>query len=120
MTTIKASCPHCGDVKLVPSQVYLVICSIPSWSYYAFTCANCQEEVQKAAEPDVIQLLLSGGVRAESWVVPIEVLETHDGPPLCYDDVLDFALWLEGVDLLAAAAVVYRHGRHSAASETAG
>jgi hypothetical protein len=119
MTTIKASCPRCGDLKLLPSQVHLVLCSIPSWSYYAFTCTNCQDDVHKVAEPDVISLLLAGGVRAEPWIVPVEVLETHDGPPLTYDDVLDFALWLEGADLLAAAAAVHRHGRHRAAPETA-
>jgi predicted nucleic-acid-binding Zn-ribbon protein len=119
VTTIKASCPHCGDVELVPAQVSLVICTVPHWSYYTFSCARCQHEVHKSAEPDVVQLLLSGGVRAETWVVPAEVLETHDGPPLGYDDVLDFALWLDTADLLAAAAAVHRHGRHRATPETA-
>ena len=38
MTTIKASCPSCGDVELTPQQVRLVVCSVKSWSYYAFTC----------------------------------------------------------------------------------
>ena len=94
MTTIKASCPSCGDVELTPAQVRLVVCSVKSWSYYAFTCTTCQEEVRKPAGRDVVALLISGGVVAEPWSVPAEALEQHDGPALTYDDVLDFALWL--------------------------
>ena len=68
MTTIKTSCPVCGDVELKPAQMRLVVC----------------------------------GVVAEHWVIPAEALEEHDGVPITYDDVLDFALGLDRVDLLAA------------------
>ena len=104
MTTIKASCPSCGDVELTPQQVRLVVCSVKSWSYYAFTCTTCQDEVRKPAGRDVVALLISGGVVAEPWNVPAEALEEHAGEALSYDDVLDFALWLEQADMLAAAA----------------
>ena len=53
---------------------------------------------------------------AEPWAVPAEVLERHDGPALGYDDVLDFALWLDRADLVAAAAAP-RHGRHAAGDD---
>lgn len=113
MTTIKASCPSCGDVELTPTQVRLVVCSVKSWSYYAFTCPTCQEEIRKPAGRDVVALLISGGVVAEPWSVPAEALEHHEGPVLTYDDVLDFALWLNSADLLAAAAAAGgpRHAR---------
>jgi len=104
MTTIKASCPSCGDVELTPAQVRLVVCSVKAWSYYAFICTQCMEEVRKPAGRDVVALLISGGVIAEPWSVPAEVLEEHSGPVLCYDDVLDFALCLDTADLVAAAA----------------
>jgi hypothetical protein len=104
MTTIKASCPTCGDVELTAHQVRLVVCSVRAWSYYAFACASCLEEVRKPAGRDVVALLISGGVLAEPWSVPAEALERHDGPALDYDDVLDFALWLDRADLVAAAA----------------
>jgi len=90
MTTIKASCPSCGDVELTPQQVRLVVCSVKSWSYYAFTCTTCQDEVRKPAGRDVVALLISGGVVAEPWNVPAEALEEHSGAALSYDDVLDF------------------------------
>ena len=80
MTTIKASCPTCGDVELTAHQVRLVVCSVRSWSYYAFSCASCLEEVRKPAGRDVVALLISGGVLAEPWAVPAEALERTTGP----------------------------------------
>lgn len=104
MTTIKASCPSCGDVQLGPEQVRLVVCTVKDWSYYAFTCTTCREEVRKPAGDDVVKLLKTGGVVAEAWSVPAEVLEERAGPPVAWDDVLDFALWLDQADHVAAAA----------------
>ncbi|MFP5346529.1 MAG: hypothetical protein ACLGIA_05835 [Actinomycetes bacterium] len=112
MTTIKASCPSCGDVDLTPAQVRLVVCSVESWSYYSFTCGRCQDEVRKPAVRQVVDLLRSGGVHAESWVVPAEALEEHEGPTLTLDDLLDLVLALQRVDVLSAvAAAGARHRR---------
>ena len=74
MTTIKASCPSCGEVELTP------------------------------ADDHVVSLLVSGGVPATVWDVPAEALEPHSGSALTYDDLLDFALHLERIDLLAPVA----------------
>jgi hypothetical protein len=101
MTTIKASCPVCGDVELTPAQMRLVVCSRPEWSYYAFLCTRCQDEVRKPADSEVVALLISGGVAAEEWDIPAEALEEKAGPAISYDDVLDFLLALEQVDRLA-------------------
>lgn len=104
MTTIKASCPTCGEVELTPADVSLMVCSHAPLSYYAFTCTTCREEVRKPADDHVVSLLVSGGVPAQVWDVPGEVLEVKPGPRLSYDDLLDFALRLAATDLLAAAA----------------
>ncbi len=102
MTTIKTSCPVCGDVELTPAQMRLVVCTRSDWSFYAFQCDTCQDEIRKPADDEVGTLLVSGGVVAEQWVIPAEALEDHEGPVIAYDDVLDFALQLDRVDLLAA------------------
>ncbi len=104
MTTIKASCPTCGEVELTPADVSLMVCSHAPLSYYAFTCTTCLEVVKKPADDHVVSLLVSGGVPATVWEVPAEALEVHEGPQLSYDDLLDFALQLGTSDLLAAAA----------------
>lgn len=103
MTTIKASCPVCGDVELTPEQVRLVVCTVESLSYYAFACTTCHDEVRKPADGEVVALLVSGGVVAQRWRIPSEALEEHDGAPITYDDVLDFVLSLHSLDCLAAA-----------------
>ena len=104
MTTIKASCPTCGEVELTPADVSLMVCSHAPLSYYAFDCPTCADEVRKPADEHVVSLLVSGGVPASVWDLPGEALEVHDGPRLSYDDLLDFALQLGTTDLLAAAA----------------
>jgi len=104
MTTIKASCPTCGEVELTPADVSLMVCSHAPLSYYAFCCPTCSEEVRKPADDHVVSLLVSGGVPATVWDVPAEVLEPRTGPALTYDDLLDLALQLEAHDLLAPVA----------------
>jgi hypothetical protein len=102
MTTIKTSCPVCGDVELTPEQMRLVVCSRSEWSFYAFRCDTCKDEIRKPADEEVVTLLVSGGVAAEQWVIPAEALEEHQGGAITYDDVLDFALSLDRIDLLAS------------------
>ncbi len=104
MTTIKASCPACGEVELTSKDVTLMVCSYAPQSYYTFTCPKCADQVRKPADDHVVSLLMSGGVRAEVWELPAEALEAKAGPALTYDDLLDFALQLGSCDLVAAAA----------------
>ena len=74
MTTIKASCPTCGEVELTPADVSLMVCSHAALSYYAFTCLTCLDEVRKPADDHVVSLLVSGGVPAQVWELPGEAL----------------------------------------------
>src|SRR3954465_15157220 len=102
MTTIKASCPTCGEVEMTSNDVMLMVCNHAPLSYYAFDCPSCADEVRKPADDHVISLLMSGGVRAQVWEVPAEALEPKAGPTIDYDDLLDFALLLSSDDHLAA------------------
>jgi len=104
MTTIKASCPDCGEVELTPADVSLMVCSTASLSYYAFDCHTCARQVRKPADDHVVSLLISGGVPATVWDLPAEALEAKTGPALSYDDLLDLALHLGTTDLLAEVA----------------
>jgi predicted RNA-binding Zn-ribbon protein involved in translation (DUF1610 family) len=101
VTTIKASCPACGEVELTSSDVTLMVCSYAPQSYYTFVCPKCTAEVRKPADDHVVSLLVSGGVPAQVWDLPAEVLEVKAGPALTYDDLLDFALHLGSTDFLA-------------------
>lgn len=94
MTTIKATCPRCGEVELTPAEIRLAVCTNAPLSSYGFTCLGCRDEVDKPADEHIVALLTSGGVLARSWSVPAEALETRPGARLTYDDLLDFALRL--------------------------
>lgn len=110
MTTIKASCPTCGECELTPADVSLMVCSHAPMSYYSFHCPTCTEQIRKPADDHVVSLLVSGGIRPVVWEVPGEALEPKVGPQLTYDDLLDFALQLGCSDLLAGLAVAPLRG----------
>jgi hypothetical protein len=95
VTTIKATCPRCGEVELTPNDIELRVCTHAPASYYVFGCPTCSTDIQKPADDRVIQLLISGGVRAIVWELPEEILEPRNGPSLTHDDLLDFHLLLE-------------------------
>lgn len=99
MTTIKATCPVCGDVDLTPNDVRLTVAESAGWATYTFECSECHDSIEKPADEEVVALLSSAGVAIDR--VPAEALEGHAGPAFTYDDVLDFALWLEKNDLVA-------------------
>jgi hypothetical protein len=104
VTTIKASCPCCGEVELTSPDVRLMVCNQPSRSYYAFDCPTCKDEVRKPADEHIVSLLISGGVPPIVFEVPAEAVEPKEGPALSYDDLLDFALRLDMSDHLASLA----------------
>lgn len=97
MTTIKATCPVCGDVDLTPSDVLLTLASAAGWATYSFDCPDCSDRVEKPADEEVVALLTSAGVIVDR--VPAEALEVKSGEAFTYDDVLDFALWLSTHDV---------------------
>src|SRR5205807_10075040 len=85
VTTIRATCPTCGEVELTPDDIELRVCTHAPASYYQFVCPLCTEEIQKPADDRVVQLLISGGVPATVWELPQEVREAHEGPALTTD-----------------------------------
>lgn len=91
MTTIKATCPTCGEVGLTPDEVELRVArSERVDSYYAFTCPTCMDEVRKPADRRVVRLLVSGGVAVHDIEDRIRLGERATGPALTHDDLLDF------------------------------
>ena len=98
MTTIKATCPDCGEVDLTADDILLRIGAHASVNTYGFSCPKCQDFVEKHADERVIRLLLSGGVMPTLVHVPAEVLEPRQGPPINYDDILSFHEILKAED----------------------
>ena len=68
------------------------------------SCTSCGDEVRKPADDEIVALLMSGGVAATPWHIPAEAMEEHSGAVISYDELLDFALWLDSHDLVAQGA----------------
>ena len=98
MATIRASCPSCGDVELTSRDVIVRVCAADNQGSYAFRCPDCAMAVAKLADPKIVDLLVSSGVRLSVWHLPAELSEAHDGEVVSYDDLLEFhyALQQEG------------------------
>jgi hypothetical protein len=96
MTTIKATCPDCGEVDLTADDILLRIATGEGSNTYGFSCPSCSEFVEKPADERVIRLLLSGGVMPMLVHVPAEALEPRSGPPINHNDLLEFHELLEG------------------------
>lgn len=91
MATIRASCPDCGDVELTTSDMTVRVCSDDQRGAYIFRCPSCAMAVTKAAEPRIVDLLVSSGVELQVWKVPSELRETKPvGNPFTHDDLLVF------------------------------
>ena len=98
MTTIRAQCPSCGDVRLTASDLTVRVCSDDDTGSYWFRCPECDAPVAKAASPHIVELLVSSGVRLQMWRRPAEMRERRNGPPLTLDDLLDFHVLLQSDD----------------------
>ena len=100
MTTIKATCPGCGEVDLTAEDILLRIGGQASANSYGFSCPDCGDFVEKPADDRIVRLLLSGGVMPMLVHVPAEALEAKQGPPINYDDLLAFHEVLKSDDWL--------------------
>ena len=88
MTTIRATCPTCGEVGLTPDEIDLrVDPGGGNPAFYAFHCPTCLVVVRKPADDRIVRLLASGGVEIRQLISPSS---RHSGPPFTHDDLLDF------------------------------
>ena len=90
MSTIRASCPDCGDVELTSQDMTVRVCAEDNRGSYAFRCPACTMTVSKAAEQRIVDLLIASGVRVEVWRLPLELQERPIGAPFTHDDLLSF------------------------------
>jgi hypothetical protein len=97
MTTVRAQCPACGDVKLQIHDLTVRVCADEvTPGSYRFRCPLCEETVHRAASARIIDLLVSAGAPHELWRWPAELSERPDGPTLTPDDLLDLHVLLSG------------------------
>jgi hypothetical protein len=85
-------------VELTIKDVSVRVCAADNRGSYAFQCPRCRMAVAKPAEPRIVDLLVSSGVRLQVWHLPAELSEAKVGEPIRHDDLLDFHDLLETED----------------------
>jgi hypothetical protein len=108
MTTIRTTCPRCGEVDMGPESILLSVRSNGREGSYRFTCPECEDAVEKRADRKIVALLVSAGVDIDRGddlssrhpelfdderTAPIE--RAPDGPAFTIDDVIEFHYLLE-------------------------
>jgi predicted RNA-binding Zn-ribbon protein involved in translation (DUF1610 family) len=110
MTTVRAQCPQCGDVRLHIDDLTVVVTDggeTPSRS--RFRCPICDDLVVRDATKRIVELLLGAGAGEEHWHWPAELAEPHSGPPLTPDDLLDLHVLLGTPDWFDGVVALVRH-----------
>jgi predicted RNA-binding Zn-ribbon protein involved in translation (DUF1610 family) len=110
MTTIRTTCPRCGEVDMGPEAISLSVRSSGREGSYRFTCPRCDDAVEKRADRKIVALLVSAGVDLEPRggsepgeslfdQEPMNTLErieqAMEGPAFTIDDVIEFHFLLE-------------------------
>jgi predicted RNA-binding Zn-ribbon protein involved in translation (DUF1610 family) len=113
MTTIRTTCPRCGEVDMGPEAILLSVLQGGREGTYRFTCPTCMDSVEKRADRKIVALLVSAGVDVMSGETVEERMDPlwdedaerppsrrGTGPLLTPDDVIDFHFMLEDDDYI--------------------
>jgi predicted RNA-binding Zn-ribbon protein involved in translation (DUF1610 family) len=73
MTTIRTTCPNCGDLELTIDQIQL---EPGHYRFYRFGCPECGKVVMRPASPQVAGILIAVGVEpASSGPITVEEID---------------------------------------------
>jgi predicted RNA-binding Zn-ribbon protein involved in translation (DUF1610 family) len=111
MTTIRTTCPRCGEVDMGPEAILLSVLHGGREGTYRFTCPTCLDGVEKRADRKIVALLVSAGVdvsgrgEVEERTMPMFEEESEEqvdprgrlpeGPAFTIDDLIDFHFTLQ-------------------------
>jgi hypothetical protein len=109
MTTIRTTCPRCGEVDMSPEAILLSVRDRAGEGSYRFSCPECMNTIEKPADRKVVALLISAGVELADQEGGAGVEEAHaveppesrpGGPPFTVDDLITFHFLLRDDEVL--------------------
>lgn len=98
VTTIRATCPECGDIQTNTGNVVVRVMkdNEDEFPQYRFRCPKCSKIVLKETTPEIVDVLVTSGCKKEVWSYSDEVWERPpSGPVISLDDVIDLHYELE-------------------------
>jgi hypothetical protein len=112
-TLARVRCAWCGPEEL-PLERVLITARSPHEGLFEFRCPSCERLNIRALEPADISTLVEVGVSPRRGPAPFELLEEHRGPPITWDDLIDFHDAVARVDTVPWRARRLRRRRHQA------
>lgn len=95
MTSVRATCDRCGDIRLPASEFVVRTLIGEEDGEYRFKC-QCGFIVLRQCTAAIVALLIQAGVRHEVYEHPLELMERPtDSGTLSEDDVIDLHLAFE-------------------------
>ena len=85
----EARCAWCGPVRLGPAQL-MVHAGAEVEGMLEFVCPSCGRLNLRGLERSDLTVLSGAGVDADALPAPFELLERRSGPPITWDDLIDF------------------------------
>lgn len=119
-TLIRATCDTCGDIELRVADVQVLLCASTNEGSYVFRCTTCRLAVSKPADARVVDILIAAGVELVVWDMPAELDEPHAGPPISYDDLIEFHFGLDSGAVDEAVRGLAEGGRSARSAHPAG
>jgi hypothetical protein len=99
---IEVVCPDCEQVRIDPDAVTVRVCmDTIEWSYW-FVCPLCAHRAAAPTHQGPALEAIAAGSPFESWRLPAELSESHDGPPIQLFDLLELKLDLMQPNLVEA------------------
>jgi hypothetical protein len=83
-------------VELTTADITVRMCAADNQGSYVFRCPACRMAVTKAAEPRIVDLLVTAGVRLDVWHLPAELDEPRTGEAFTHDDLIELHDLLAG------------------------
>jgi len=93
----EARCAWCGPVKL--ARTALSVHESPMGAgLFEFRCPSCERLNIRSLDPPDLETLGHAGVRPRPGTAPFELLEERSGPPIGWDELIDFHQALAGIE----------------------
>lgn len=92
---IQADCPWCGEVAMSPTGYRCAPVPDNAVGLSRFICPICSREIFAPLSAAAARTLLLLGAQPLTGSLPYELLESHEGPAVSWNDVLDLHNALE-------------------------
>jgi hypothetical protein len=93
---VRVVCPGCGPLVVPAAELRCEVEDEGGKGICELSCPVCSATLVVRAQAAAVEIMRDGGAGHMTGSVPFELLEPHTGPPLSWDDLLDFKLALDG------------------------